>query len=1487
MAKSYLESPQFQADKYKKTQEALEYKLPGVEQMYWEIESDNTDGIHRDSASSYYEQLFSWRWKWLMRYIEPQDLSKTELVDYQLQLHASLAKQLNDTRDTVLTPGFKPQSIEQLDCMSRLQNRRYRSSLDISSQMPYAAEFAEQLEQAESDLDEARQKGKNPAYIAELEQHAAKARQEMEMVYNLHTGDITPLIVEGITIYKSLVPGDRIPSRVGEITEELTEQRIHMGAAVRDTRLHVEELIDSNIDIVMEALRESTVCADIANRCYSFLSPEAKREHRADLIEALFEGFENDFFSASTESEVDEVYTRMFDALDIVSTRCIPLLDLQADNPSAAHTFLQRATKLALSQAKTSRQALRFFPTEDLSVTNPTYFGVRDPFDAKKPNFHSSTTIFEAILGDEIFEELLKATSRSLEVDFEATDTLEDVSILAGKFQGLETFIQQVEKWNEGGLVTGERFLEPLKELTSDFITKMELNFRQLELHNPKRVVRTLLTVQFPRVLNLAQKKPTSDGEALFQDLGEMAKSGWIREAFAHTFSYAEISNAVSATGYFDEPWSKGGDQERREEFYQLIALCGDLIGDRDPMINTYDEMSRHRQDKDGFCCYLRDNYDDKWELLSRIMHEQYHRNRSREADPEQWEMNFARESAILYYDKAVEAHQEKDGIEKYDAIFAEALPKIRKTGYYKSHLVELAPTNLSEKFQYAAALRKALEREVVITQTDEELRARQRSWADHQVEEILGEVDASSFADVATETMIDYFTTPELGMKASRDRDEIFESIWKRMEDEPELREKLCDPKLIETLYYEENKEQLARYQLEHLLHLEQENRWIRSKQTPPAQRIRQIVYRAKQLLDKQFSKPDLLKDSCIDYVERQIQTTLHESDELAKSRTSYDNWVESPLLTAVELPEIVRSSMKTNYDRVQVVEYLIGTREELPELFDDIKTQSYLSNYEKVVASMESAKRAFDEGNIHLRTYVLMPLLDHAKGILSSSEHMERVMKIMLGDYAEDPVYRELVDAYLGSCEPSDQRVIIAHVLSSFAGKKQQQREGASVRQVLEAMGPFGIKAGQFIRANGLGSPELLAELGEFFDHALPPNWRKQLQDMKRAFGDKVSRIQLRGLKGSGSLNYVTEFEFYPEQFRSGMSPQRAAGRVQRDNVEGQIQNENTIWLAAIEQLREHPTANIRRAASIMNEARRGAMDTLESGGVELDLSVERDSAPLAIEAYETERDEETGYAVRAVLPLKSLQALVADDMQTSFSTYELINGVSITGISEEALQAPLARQIIGAELKAHCDRGKFDPDAHPGNWLIDEENQELIRLDYAQILAPPHKEMRDQRQVLRESVLPNLGNRWKNVISQHSDKIFELSDSRDNGLSSEELHEVVRKALKTVPFPEESDLGERVFYLREHVENELNKIFGTDTIQVLLRPTMRATLGHLSRIQSFKQFLCTDEGEANEMFVDIVSEHLFANRLTALTYLARGTLSAYITNWLGGQK
>ena len=140
----------------------------------------------------------------------------------------------------------------------------------------------------------------------------------------------------------------------------------------------------------------------------------------------------------------------------------------------------------------------------------------------------------------------------------------------------------------------------------------------------------------------------------------------------------------------------------------------------------------------------------------------------------------------------------------------------------------------------------------------------------------------------------------------------------------------------LIGDLFYDSSKHRYAVYQLDRKHGINEIDRNFREgrEPLPGVDEERPVVAEIQATLDRQFPKSSFIKDRVLNHVEESIRTSRAESRRLDASRLNRDNWHETQELVAIDVPDFINSRMKSSFDRLQLLEYFIGTREEPPEL-------------------------------------------------------------------------------------------------------------------------------------------------------------------------------------------------------------------------------------------------------------------------------------------------------------------------------------------------------------------------------------------------------------------------------------------------------------------------------------------------------------------------------------------------------------------------
>jgi hypothetical protein len=665
---------------------------------------------------------------------------------------------------------------------------------------------------------------------------------------------------------------------------------------------------------------------------------------------------------------------------------------------------------------------------------------------------------------------------------------------------------------------------------------------------------------------------------------------------------------------------------------------------------------------------------------------------------------------------------------------------------------------------------------------------------------------------------------------KASIPGDKLFEYVWEQTKDRPDLRARLQAPEMVGKLYYQENQKLLAQTQLEANFGLEQQRKAQLSLQNLESRPVRPLVKQVQEHIDKQFPTASGLRDEMLNHVQHRLVTNSRETDLLDSGKMKRGKWTENVALAGADVPHMINAAINNPSDKLILLAYLSGQQNKLPQDFlrrfsEGMGNRSVHSLGQSPDEFLATLKRHFITAHPTARSYVLQPLLDETHGLLAHPQNAEELYRFLLGKHYDNTIVREIFKTYLSSVPASERGAILGYVLGQMGASNQK---GASLKSVLEAMGPFGIKAGQFLRASGLVSKELRAELDHFFDKALPPEMSEIVAKLRQVFGlgmDEV--ISIRPLRGSGSINYVVELDL--RNPRTDQS-ERVVIRVRRDHVVEHAHREGEVlWKKVVDRLRQIGSPESLRWAGIVNEARSHTMHTLQPGGVEVDAAIERGhfASGLAGRAYNhTAAEEKTGFTMEVAQPRPELQHLVPAALQDSVSVYEYVTHTPLKDLPLAQRQG-LAEQIMRAELEALFTRGVFDPDGHPGNWLVDTRRRRLVRIDYAQLQTAPPDRLESLRTVLGALIEPKLSkDKLEDVLVDHLSNLFDF-----RAVPEEKLRAAVRAALRSSRFPSFSLPQERILKLREDLEARLG-------VETKLADFTRAALSSIARTSIYTE-------------------------------------------------
>ena len=191
-------------------------------------------------------------------------------------------------------------------------------------------------------------------------------------------------------------------------------------------------------------------------------------------------------------------------------------------------------------------------------------------------------------------------------------------------------------------------------------------------------------------------------------------------------------------------------------------------------------------------------------------------------------------------------------------------------------------------------------------------------------------------------------------------------------------------------------------------------------------------------------------------------------------------------------------------------------------------------------------------------------------------------------------------------------------------------------------------------------------------------------------------------------------------------------------------------------------------------------------------------------------------------------ALQNLIPKKYSKSVTVMEFVNATSLRKV-EPRLRQQLASQIVAAEMRAIFELGTFDPDGHPGNWLVDVDGRRLVRIDYAQIHQISAEKRELMRKILKLMVQPNFSTADVSTLAQLLPSIFEVGGHVQDWT----VH--LNSVLRAPGFPSHRNPHERLIYLREALERRLGA-----GMTVRFEADLRTVMSALGRIAGFRDFM-----------------------------------------------
>ena len=682
-----------------------------------------------------------------------------------------------------------------------------------------------------------------------------------------------------------------------------------------------------------------------------------------------------------------------------------------------------------------------------------------------------------------------------------------------------------------------------------------------------------------------------------------------------------------------------------------------------------------------------------------------------------------------------------------------------------------------------------------------------------------------------------------------------LFESVWDRMKKSPpdhppSWTELLKDPSLVGDLTFEKNKIELAHWQLEKQLGISESAKSERKREVPPSKtEFREQVKKSYTLIRRQFPKESTARHEVVGWVQDKLITNESETKLLSRLRINPENWAESALLGIGDANQLVKTLGETPSEKFHWLEYVVGVRKEPPSKVDSDDLEQVLK-----------VRRALRESRREVQSYIIMPFLDENDGVLSNPESTEALTHLVLGDARETPALAKAMKTYLDILTVGERKSLYSYILSGIA---KDPEKGSSLNVVLDGFGVFGAKAKQGLRTSGYLPPELRAQLDGAFDRVQPPDRDEIFTKMKQLFGGEMKDVvSVRQLAGSGSINYGVVVDLKDPKDPTGKKFRRVLVRVVKEGVEGRAKNENEALEATTTKLMADEDPSVRRLGKLIEEMRRHSYQTIGPNGAELNLAVERNvHADLMADKragktipYESYKDK-SGYSIELVKPLPEFHDQIerfAEGTGERASIYDFVDNVGLQDLPSDKERQKVSKRIVQSELDALFKFGAFDPDGHPGNWLIDQKQGRLVRIDYGQFRKISPDRLKPLRETFATLLLPRPTTGAKKALYDNLRLFFEIPDQTTR-ISDELWKSAVDGALSSPDLPSFRAPHERLLFLQGELEKRLAVELNQPDLSIQMSPELTAAVSSLGRINYYDEHLPTSE--FGKMFVQSV--------------------------------
>lgn len=1391
----YVDADAFEAVRRKRAMKIIRSPGSDAEEGYRKALKKNVDS---DDVADFYGEDFRKRWAAVLR-LTGGLFGDEESVELQLDLHRSLDRAYNRARKAVLPEGFKPRSITQALALHHLEERS--AFLDL----PELFDARQQLRWQEGELRKTREelaKVEDPEELSEYEDAVKSEEKELEEVKAQYARAKLPFVDDRLDEKLDAIitaPGfyDHFyNSKFGaQLLLSYGIRHRKIDGLIHRRRARMRALADDNRKLLLERPRHLMSFHSIMKL---YMSHGKRDRELAPLLRAYSRTAVRTFSRESDEL----LRLKLIDYLDsthyFLPQQGVRMWELFSRywrvEPAAAHKIFRGFVTRMLGKLKTASEvasfasALSAYP--ELGLVRELY---ADPVVARK---------------------IIDRQLELMETELPAAESHKEVF---GLIDGLEGSLRGLSAAGPTEILSRDR-LDEVLETALPFAAR-RLRYRTFG-KTVRRRVRTVLVFRSPWLFHDGAKLSEAEREQAGKDLASVAGNKRVGKKLKNAVEFPALA------GLLYDRSDHGGFMS-----YALgVAKIVDFALGRD--LPAWLRRLQLRMMR-----WLRQDHSDRGDVAGVLGQYDGGDDRVSASYMRFFTASFRRlleENAHLGKRAAVE-----DASYRFWKRWSDAMFRPINNESMTRFIAEWTPEDPQERLEFFVAYTDGITR--FLKEKEEKgggptYYPMDTEWEIRTDLEGVLEVlkDPSVYEDLDPKLLAEVLERMIFVEKhRSAVFDRLFELVWTKRGEHPAVARVLDDPELVPSLFFQSNKLKAAKRQLERKFDL---TRYARENPPGPHASVRDVVDEAFVEIEELFPRAGLARTDLVRHVMDVLTTNQAETALLAELIPSMDDWSDIDGIEGVDAPHAAARYIKSHEDRLRLVRYLTGQDDEPPHL----KSAKSYATSERFLESLRSARRFFTDADSRVRMYMLQPLLDENEGLLSDEASTDKLHGMILGSYAGEPLLRKLFSTYLGVLQVGERKVVLGMLLAGLADSRENK---ASLRSILEALGPFGIKAGQFLYTSGVIPAEDRAQLESFLDNALRPTRAEVIEELEDVFGEDLGSIEYVGrILGSGSLNFIVEVRMRDP---NGGEPRRVGIRILRRSAEGTIQSENAVWERVIALLREDKDSAVRRMASLAEEARSHSYLTLAPGGIELDQEVERKAYPFAREAYRARRSLRTGWKTRAVRPILDLQdGFVPAEHAKRVSIIELIDHSPWRELGPGRLRARLAAQVVRSELKAIFRKGVFDPDGHPGNWLVSLVGRFLVRIDYAQLREISADDAKAFRDMMAALIRARPGAKTADRIMAAMLRVFRFENGEP---APDAVRSVVFEAVADADFPPYSEPTERLLFIQDRLERRLRDA-GYPDLEISLHKSARGALFALAKIGAYKKWI--GEGRYNRI-------------------------------------